>query len=65
MRSPQAVANTRRFFAHSNARHAQAHDQSMRSRYTADCYLLDKAHPDATYAERDQAHRTVAKQFGV
>ena len=65
MRSPESVANTRRFFARSHAPRAQAGFRSNALSYSAQCFLWDTANTEATPAERDQAHRAIARKCGV
>lgn len=65
MRSPESLANTRRFFARSHAPAAQTGFRSNALSYSAQCYLWDTAHADATPAERDRAHRAIARKCKV
>ena len=61
MRSAASVESTRRYFARRNAPAAAASLPSRESAYRGALALWDRAHPEATYVERDAEARRLRR----
>lgn len=65
MRSAASIASTQRYFARRNAPAAAASFASRESAYRGALALWDRAHPEATYVERDNEARRLRRVHKV